>query len=161
MTPLWKCRTPKGWQIAGIIPTEALERGFDESYLKSLLEPENVLAVAAKADFRDVPLEKNALADDAEHLISMTYCAEKKGIGYSLARTTIISDRERTVYAAAGCDWWWRAFVNGEETVPFTEGNRPKAFPLRLKKGSNEVLLVFHCGLGSHFARFFDNLPPQ
>lgn len=159
MTPLWKCRTPKGWQIAGMIPTEAMERGFDENYLKSLLAPENVFAAAAKADFGDVPLEKNALADDAEHLISMTYCAEKKGVGYSLARTTIVSDRARTVYAAAGCDWWWRAFVNGEEAVPFTEGNRPKAFPLRLKKGVNEILLVFHCGLGSHFARFFDNLP--
>lgn len=98
-------------------------------------------------------------ADDAEHLISMTYCADTKGIGYALARTKIVSDRERVVYAAAGCDWWWRAFVNGKEAVPFTEGFKPKAFPLHLKKGENEILLAFHCGMGSHFARFFDNLP--
>lgn len=157
-TPVWICRTPGTWQIAGVFPTDAMAHGLKGEYVKSLLDPKAILSAAASATFKDVPLAENAKADDAEHLISMTYCADTKGIGYALARTKIVSDRERVVYAAAGCDWWWRAFVNGKEAVPFTEGFKPKAFPLRLKKGENEILLAFHCGMGSHFARFFDNL---
>ena len=157
-TPVWTCRGPSSWQIAGMFPTAAMEKNFDAAYLREVLDAASVLKVAASAAFKDVPLALNAKADDGDRCVSMTYSADRQCIGYSLCRTTVMSDRDRTVYAAGGADWWWKLFVNGEETVPFTEGSKPIAFPLRLKKGPNEILYAFHCGIGSHTAVFFDNL---
>jgi len=158
MTPVWKCRGPSVWQIAGMFQTEAAEKEFAEVYLRQVLDDKAILAAAKAAAFKPVPLERNAKADRGDRCVSMTYSADNVCIGYSLARTTITSDRDRTVYAAAGADWWWKLFVNGVEQVPFTEGSKPKAFPLRLKKGANEILIAFHCGMGAHTLLFFDNL---
>ena len=158
MTPVWTCRGPSVWQIAGMFPTEAAERQFADAYLRQVLDGDAVLEAAKEASFKPVPLARNAKADNGDKCVSMTYSADRVCIGYSLARTTIASDRDRTVYAAGGADWWWKLFVNGVEQVPFTQGSKPKAFPLRLKKGDNEILFAVHCGMGAHTLLFFDNL---
>lgn len=158
MTPIWKCRGPSAWRIAGMFPTEAMEKDFDRDYLRRILDSDAVMKHAGKASFKPVPLERNAMADYGDRRVSMTFSADRVCIGYSMARTTIVSDTDRTVYAAVGADWWWKLFVNGVEQVPFTQGSKPRAIPLELKKGENDIFLVFHCGIGAHTLIFFDNL---
>ena len=120
------------------------------------LEEEKIRAEAEAAEFIPVG-DENDKADKPDVRINLNYSAPVKRIGYAFARRKFPSDCERTVYAAFGADWWGEVFVNGEKALDVRSGWKPTPFPLRLKKGDNEVLVVVHGGSRQHWFVFYVN----
>lgn len=155
VTPEWKAVSPRKWSVAGTFPDAFVAT---ESYqvVKDALKTD-MPELASRSAF--VPVgDANEASDRAFERVNSVYSAPKPGFGYSLAKTTVSSDRDRTLYAALGCDWWGDVYVNGERVMtgkgadePQFMGWKPKAFPLRLRRGENEILVFNHGGRGAHW----------
>ena len=155
VSPLWKAVPPKSWEVAGVFPSRFYETRFD---LNAAIEVfgRDLLAEARSAEFVRVG-DANDAADRSDVRVNLNYSAPERRIGYAFARRRFSSDRERTVYAAFGADWWGEVFVNGEKALDVRTGWKPTSFPLRLGKGDNEVLVVTHGGSRQHWFTFFLN----
>ena len=116
----------------------------------------DLLAEAAKATFVPVGAE-NDRADKSDVRLNHNYADAEKRIGYSFARRNFRSDRAKTVYAAVGVDWWAEVYVNGRRVMPVSSGWKPKVFPLELRAGDNDVLVVTHGGSRQHWFTFYTN----
>ena len=159
LSPVWNVVHPKSWEVAGTFKDRYYETRFDESAVMETFA-KDLLSEAARAVFVPVP-DANDKADKSDVRVNHNYSDPEKEIGYSLARRIFRSDRERTVYAALGADWWGEVYVNGEVALPVRSGWKPTPFPLHLKKGDNEVLVVTHGGSRQHWFTFFTNMDVQ
>ena len=155
VSPAWKAVPPKSWDVAGVFPSRFYATGFDAKTVGEIFE-RDLLAEAEAAEFIPVG-DENDKADKPDVRINLNYSAPVKRIGYAFARRKFSSDCERTVYAAFGADWWGEVFVNGEKALDVRSGWKPTPFPLRLKKGDNEVLVVVHGGSRQHWFVFYVN----
>ena len=116
----------------------------------------DLLGEAKAAKF--VPVgDENDKADKSDVRVNLNYSAPEKRIGYAFARRNFRSDREKTVYAAFGADWWGEVYVNGEKALAVRSGWKPTPFPLHLNKGDNEILVVTHGGARQHWFTFYTN----
>ena len=159
LSPLWKAVAPKSWEVAGVFKSRYYETRFDEKAIDEVFARD--LPKEAKAA-KFVPVgEENDKADKSDVRVNLNYSALDKGIGYAFAKRNFKSDREKTVYAAFGADWWGEVYVNGEKALAVRSGWKPTPFPLRIRKGDNEVLVVTHGGSRQHWFAFFTNMDVQ
>ena len=146
------CRPPS--QLQGLASflneTRFDEKAIDEVFARNLFEE------AKAAKFFPVG-EENDKADKSDVRVNINYSAREKGIGYAFARRNFKSNVDKTVYAAFGADWWGEVYVNGEVALPVRTGWKPTPFPLHLKKGDNEVLVITHGGSRQHWFTFYVN----
>ena len=155
LSPVWKVVHPKSWEVAGTFKDRYYETRFDESAVMETFA-KDLLSEAARAVFVPVP-DANDKADKSDVRVNHNYSDPEKEIGYSFARRIFRSDRERTVYAALGADWWGEVYVNGEKALAVRSGWKPTPFPLHLTKGDNEILVVTHGGSRQHWFTFYTN----
>jgi len=154
-TPVWNVVAPRTWQVAGTFKDRYYETRFSESAVKETYA-KDLLKEAAKAKFVPVP-EDNLKADKSDVRVNLNYSSPMKEIGYAFAKRIVRSATDRTVYAAVGMDWWSKVYVNGKLAHDYASGWKPKAFPLTLKKGDNEILVITHGGCRQHWFSFFMN----
>ena len=154
-TPVWIPVAPRTWQVAGTFKDRYYESRFDESAVKEAFA-KDLLGEAAAAKFVPVP-EDNDKADKSDVRLNHNYSDPVKEIGYAFAKRIVKSATDRTVYAAVGMDWWSKVYVNGELAHDYASGWKPKPFPLKLKKGDNEILVITHGGCRQHWFTFFMN----
>jgi hypothetical protein len=155
LSPAWKAVAPKSWEVAGVFKSRYYETRFDEKAIDEVFARD--LPEEAKAA-KFVPVgEENDKADKSDVRVNLNYSALDKGIGYAFAKRNFKSDREKTVYAAFGADWWGEVYVNGEKALAVRTGWKPTLFPLHLKKGDNEILVVTHGGSRQHWFTFYTN----
>ena len=155
LSPMWKGVPPKSWKVAGSFKSRFYETRYDASTVSEVFA-RDLLAEASAAKF--VPVgDENDRADCSDVRVNLAYSAPEKRIGYAFARRNFRSDRDKTVYAALGADWWGEVYVNGEKALPVRTGWKPTPFPLKLKKGDNDVLVVVHAGSRWHWFTFYVN----
>ena len=154
-TPVWKAVKPESWSVAGTFASRYYESRFDEAAVKEVYA-KDLLAEAGSAAFVPVPPE-NDKADKSDVRVNHNYSDPKKGIGYAFARRNFPSESARTVFAALGVDWWGKVYVNGELALDTCSGWKPKPFPLKLKAGDNDVLVITHGGCRQHWFTFYSN----
>ena len=159
MSPVWMPVAPRSWEVAGTFNDRYRESGFDETMVDNTFK-KNLLAESLRADFHPVPAA-NDKADRSDVRVNHNYSDPKEDVGYSFAKRTVKSDRARTVFAALGVDWWGRVYVNGGLALDLTSGWKPRPFPLKLKAGENEILVVTHGGSRQHWFTFFANMDMQ
>jgi hypothetical protein len=159
MSPVWMPVAPRSWEVAGTFNDRYRETGFDETMVDNTFK-KNLLAESLRADFHPVPAA-NDKADRSDVRVNHNYSDPKEDVGYSFAKRTVKSDRARTVFAALGVDWWGRVYVNGGLALDLTSGWKPRPFPLKLKAGENEILVVTHGGSRQHWFTFFANMDMQ
>ena len=155
LSPLWKVVAPKSWEVAGVFKSRYYETRFDEKAIDEVFA-RNLFEEAKAAKFFPVG-EENDKADKSDVRVNINYSAREKGIGYAFARRNFKSNVDKTVYAAFGADWWGEVYVNGEVALPVRTGWKPTPFPLHLKKGDNEVLVITHGGSRQHWFTFYVN----
>ena len=159
ISPMWKAVAPKSWEVAGVFKSRYYETRFDEKAIDEVFARD--LPEEAKAA-KFVPVgEENDKADKSDVRVNLNYSALDKGIGYAFAKRNFKSDREKTVYAAFGADWWGEVYVNGEKALAVRSGWKPTPFPLHLTKGDNEILVVTHGGSRQHWFTFYTNMDVQ
>jgi hypothetical protein len=159
LSPLWKVVSPKSWEVAGVFKSRYYETRFDEKAIDEVFA-RDLPKEAKAAKFVPVGVE-NDKADKSDVRVNLNYSAREKGIGYAFARRNFKSDIDKTVYAAFGADWWGEVYVNGEKALAVRSGWKPTPFPLRIRKGDNEVLVVTHGGSRQHWFTFFTNMDVQ
>jgi hypothetical protein len=103
--------------------------------------------------------------------VDMSVRTGSSGKDFNFALTHIHADRDRTALLMVPCDWWARAYLNGERlrsNVPQTELEASGAdftthYPrfhavMQLKKGKNTLLLKVQGGsLGSGFGAYISD----
>ena len=159
----WRLVPSGRWSLAGVYPGDFVATRSYESIVRA--NDRDMLALAKTATF--VPVGKeNEKSRRANERVNASYSAPTKGFGYSLGKTTIRSPRDGTFYAAAAFEYWGDVYVNGERVIrdakkrpaePQFVHFKPVAFPIKLKKGDNELLLVNHGGSGAHYFVFYVN----
>ena len=154
-TPVWRAVAPRSWQVAGTFKDRFYETRYDESVVAEAFA-KDLLAEAARARFVPVPAD-NDKADKSDVRVNHNYSDPTRAIGYSFARRRVRSETGRTIYAALGVDWWGKVYVNGRLALDVCSGWKPKPFPLALKQGDNEILVVTHGGSRQHWFSFFTN----
>lgn len=156
LTPVWKHIEPKSWEVAGVIKSRYYETRFaTEAVIEAFAK--DLVAEAKTVKFVPVS-DENDKADCSNVRVNFNYAAPDKGIGYAYAKQIFKSDRDQTVMAALGVDWWGDVYVNGEKALSFTMGWKPQPFELKLKKGDNDILVAVHGGSRQHWFSFFTNL---
>ena len=155
MSPVWRAVPPKAWLIAGVRPTDAVKANFTEASVREVFSGD-LVALAKSLEFTPVP-EANDRADKCSERLSFVYSAPVKPQGMAFAKRTIRSSGRRSVYAALGCDWWGKVYVNGREALGYGSGWKPRAFRLDLEAGDNEILVACHGGSGQHWFTFYVN----
>ena len=155
LSPLWKVVSPKSWEVAGVFKSRYYETRFDEKAIDEVFA-RDLPKEAKAAKFVPVGVE-NDKADKSDVRVNLNYSAREKGIGYAFARRNFKSDIDKTVYAAFGADWWGEVYVNGEKALAVRSGWKPTPFPLRIRKGDNEVLVVTHGGSRQHWFALYTN----
>ena len=76
-------------------------------------------------------------------------------------KEAIVYDMYQFLGADASLYNYAEVYVNGEVALPVRSGWKPTPFPLHLKKGDNEVLVVTHGGSRQHWFTFFTNMDVQ
>lgn len=154
-SPDWRATSPKAWLVAGTFPSRYYETAYDGKAAEEVFR-RDLLAEATKATFIPVGAA-NDKANKSDVRVNHNYSDSEKGIGYSFARLCVQSESARTVSAAVGVDWWAEVYVNGERVLPMRTGWKPAPFPLKLRAGENEILVVTHGGSRQHWFTFFSN----
>jgi len=155
MTPVWRTLAPKSWQIAGVFTTPAVEADFDDASVRATFE-KDIVADCKAISFKPVP-DTNDKADKSDVRLNFIYSAAVKAQGMAYARRIVKSDAVRSAYAALGCDWWGKVYVNGKEALEYGAGWKPRTFRLDLQPGDNEILVACHSGSGQHWFSFYLN----
>ncbi len=154
-SPDWQATSPKAWSVAGTFPSRYYETAYDGKAAEEVFS-RDLLVEAAKATF--VPVgAANDKANKSDVRVNHNYSDPEKGIGYAFARLRVHSETARTVSAAVGVDWWAEVYVNGERVLPMRSGWKPAPFPLKLRAGENEILVITHGGSRQHWFTFFSN----
>lgn len=165
VSPVWRVVDPRRWQVAGVFPGDFVGTGDYESIVKA--NDRDMLALARTAAF--VPVgAANEKSRCPHERVNFSWSAPVRGFGYALAKTVIHAPSDGTYYAAAGFEYWGDVYVNGKRIMrdakkrkaePQFVHYKPVAFPIELKKGANDILIVNHGGSGAHFITFYLNFP--
>jgi hypothetical protein len=159
---------PYGYKAAGV------KAGMEHVY-----PPEQNLDVKASYTTADgrVLSWKQKFGDLAgqysEHGVDMSVRTGSPGKSFNFALAYVNSDRDRTAMLMVTCDWWARAYLNGQrlrtnlpEKDVDTSGadfttHYPRYFAvMHLKKGENKLLVKQQGGtLGSGFGAYISELP--
>ena len=162
LSPLWRIVPPSSFELAGKFPSPWYRDVLDPGPMRETMA-RDMVALAAKARFEPLGA-RNALCDRADERVNFAYGApDAVTLGFGLARTTLRSDRDQTVMACIGQDWWSDVYLNGVRLLPAEDseghgraatpearpaftGHKPIPFLLPLRAGDNELLVANHGG---------------
>lgn len=159
----WRVVDPRRWQVAGVFPGTYIATRKYASIVEA--NDRDMLKLAGESAFVPVGPE-NDLASRPSECVDFSHTAPKRDYGYALAKTRIVAPADGTYFAAAGFEYWGDVYVNGERIIrnpakraaePQFTHFKPVAFPITLKKGDNDVLVVCHGGNGAHYISFYLN----
>lgn len=160
----WRPVPPAQWLLAGVYPGDFVATRKYASIVSA--NDRDMIALAKTAAFVPIEAEK-ASFPHGDARISSSCFAPQRGFGFSLGKTVLRAPHEGTFLAAAGFEYWGDVYVNGRRVIrqptkrsaePQFSHFKPVAFPIQLKKGDNDILVVNHGGSGAHFFTFYLNI---
>lgn len=181
LLPKLKQTTNKQWRTLGPFLNPWMEKakmaaivstGLSTKYIpEGKVDLDAVYKNAAGKELRWQTQAGNSVAAMDDLLINMANRTGSSGADVNYAVTFIESDADRTALLCLGADWWAIAWLNGErlstdlerkkESDPdFTTWRELRLATLKLKKGTNTLLVKMHGGtFGSGLAAYVSDIP--